>query len=156
TQPWVDDYGHALLLIDHGRIKDDGEQIDDAIFQQNEFFGPRADWKFLLATSGELPFGSRSLVPDDQPRQRKYSYDPLGRLIQVEGFLTGTLPLDRHHEEGKPTAAPPPAASKDHTWVELAGYAYDGLDNTVKLTGPNGRCRQIEYDRDFGQLPERI
>jgi RHS repeat-associated protein len=152
----VDIYGNTVEAINHGRIKEDGGAVDDPIIRNTVFAAPRPDWKFLPSVSTVAAFPSRSRVPDDHFRKTSYDYDSAGRLTEIKSYLTGTIPLDRRHETGAPVALSPPNASLNNVWVSLAKYAYDPFDNVVQYRGPNGRCQQITYDKNFAQLVDSM
>src|SRR5262249_32128199 len=102
------------------------------------------------------PFSARPGIPADHPRIVAYEYDEAGRLAAAHAFLSGTLPLDRHHEDPAGVVAPPPPGAS-HDGVALLGrYHYDEFDNIARVELPAGSsvaCQTIHYDYDFAQLP---
>src|SRR5262249_4286874 len=69
--------------------------------------------------------------------------------------LTGTVALDRFHENAaKFTAPDPPNKSADQTNIELMGFVIDpSTGNITRATGPNGHCVDFAFDSAYKQLP---
>jgi RHS repeat-associated protein len=145
----VDDYGNVVWHVDRGQIKDDGGAIDKPIERTVVMNAPRGDWKFLPASVTVAPFRGSFL-----PRQRRLEYDALGRLWKVYATLTGTLSLQRFHEDPlKKVAERPKSASRDGE-ILLALTEYDDFGNITIVEGPNGHCALTEFDSDYASLPQ--
>lgn len=97
----LDDRGNVVEHVDVGRIDEAERPLDDAIVRTTVMYPPRADGKSLPKSVTVAPFSDRTIigVPADQPRVRRFEYDALGRLGKVFASLTGTLALDRSHED---------------------------------------------------------
>jgi RHS repeat-associated protein len=78
-------------------------------------------------------------------------YDIGGNLTGSSGELVGTLPLDRFHETNKPVAPTPSSASADGT-IAMTAQTYDSFGDLTKIVLPNGRCRNVNYDDNYGEL----
>lgn len=147
-----DGFGNVTKRIDHGRIQDNGDPIDQPIELTFTLAAPRSDWKFLVKTIETAPFAHRTGVPDDALRRRRMEYDAGGRLKAVFAGLNGTVPLDRRHESAAATAPAPPGASVDGD-VRLSLFDYDQYGNVVRLEEPNGRCTTTVFDPLFAEFP---
>jgi YD repeat-containing protein len=150
----LDTNGRLLEATDHGRIKDDGGPVDDPIVRNVKVGALRGDWRFLAESVRVEPFPVRMSppTPTDMARDRRFEYDAAGRLKAVYAKLTGTLPLDRRHEDpARQVAQVPSSASRDGD-VRLAQFTYDEFDNVTYVVEPAGRCEQRIYDADFSQL----
>lgn len=152
TSQVLDLYGNLEKRVEHGRIKDSGAPIDDPIISSLTYEPLRSDWKFLTATATTGAFPVRPGIAADYARQRRFVYDPIGRLSEVFIRLEGTLTLDRHHEDTSKTTAPSaPDASKDSD-IRILRIGYDTVGNVQSIEGANSRCTVLEYDRYFLQL----
>jgi RHS repeat-associated protein len=150
----TDDYGNLVQRTDHGRIQDNGDPIDDAVVTNIIMDPPRSDWRFLPQRIHTEPIAARPGVPTDRARIVLFDYDDAGRLTASRAILTGTLPLDRHHEDVVAAIAPLPLGAAVDTVVPLAGYHYDDFDNIVRVEAPAGICIAFSYDPDYAQLSE--
>jgi RHS repeat-associated protein len=154
TTTQTDGYGNLVKRIDRGRIRDNGDPIDDAVVTSVRMQPPRPDWRFLPERVRTEPFAARAGIPADRPRIVDFEYDEAGRLAAARAILTGTLPLDRHHEDPAAAVAPPPPGASYDTVTLLAGYHYDDFDNVVRVEAPAGSCSTVGYDHVYAQLPE--
>src|SRR5262249_40737417 len=82
-----------------------------------------------------------------------YQYDGYGDVVQVSGQLSGTLPLDRFHEDPTAAVAAAPATQSVDGTILLSKIAYDTQGNWTSTRGANGRCMHADYDKNYGQLP---
>ncbi|MBI5535278.1 MAG: VCBS repeat-containing protein [Deltaproteobacteria bacterium] len=79
-------------------------------------------------------------------------YNDFGDPATTQAELVGTVALDRFAPDDGDTAPLPADRSQDglittgHTW-------YDAFGNVILEAGPNGRCREVEYDEQHGFLP---
>jgi RHS repeat-associated protein len=79
------------------------------------------------------------------------SYDAFGAPTATTAELTGTVPLLRSHALTGRTWAPTPSdAVSDNPALPLGTRAYDSFGNLIKETGPNHRCRTIDYEASLG------
>jgi RHS repeat-associated protein len=150
-----DQFGSLVGFTDHGRIRENGAPFDDPIVTAVTMLPARPDWRFLPSRARTEPFASRPGIPGDLPRRLFYDYDDAGRLVTIKAFLSGTLPLDRHHEDPAAAVAPPPPNASFNSLALLALYQYDDLGNIVRFEAPAGSCIVYEYDRAYGQWPVR-
>lgn len=152
----LDDRGNVVEHVDMGRIRDNGKPWDDPIVRTVVMSPPRADWKFLPESVTVSPFPDRSAlgVPLDQPRTRTFKYDDLGRVVGVFATLSGTVPLERGHEDPSKRLAPaPPSASKDDSILLVHNKEYDAFGNVTLALGPNEQCVSILFDKEYAHLP---
>ncbi len=79
------------------------------------------------------------------------AYTPEGVPETSTQKLSGSIALDRFRVGGGAVALPPADASTgaDIVWKT----DYDGFGNVIKEFGPNGRCRSVDYDAQYAQLP---
>ncbi len=148
-----DAYGDMIEHVDLGRIHEDGTPIDNPIITDITMRPPHPSWRFVPERVFVRPFPNRPGVPTDQPRILFYEQDDAGRVQSVSMALSGTLPLQRHHEDPNGAVAPPPQDAAYDSVALIAVYTYDRFDNIVKVEGPSGRCTGLEYDWQFAQLP---
>jgi len=147
-----DPYGNVVQSVAYGHIKDDGGLIDDPVVTAVLQNPPRSDWRFLPARVQTGAASARPGVPPDQARITVFEQDAGGRLTAMQGLLTGTLPLDRHHQDpSAAVAAAPPGASVDGM-VLVARYTYDQFDNVVQIE-TSGDCGAFIYDPTMPNFP---
>ena len=79
------------------------------------------------------------------------AYTPEGVPETSTQKLSGFEALDRFRVGGGAVAPPPADASTgaDIVWETQ----YDSFGNVIKEFGPNGRCREVDYDPSYSQLP---
>jgi len=143
----LDHWGNVVRHVDQGQVTDDGSRFDEPIERTVVMNPPRGDWKFLPSSVTVAPFTF------SRPRQRRFEYDELGQLKKVFATLTGTLPLERFHEDPlKRVAGTPSTASRDGE-ILIASMEYDDFGNITLVEGPNGHCATTEFDRDYASLP---
>jgi len=96
------------------------------------------------------------ITPSGPVRDLTYGYDTAGNLLDVYGVLSGTLPLQRSHEDpsAKFASGPGPNASIDGM-VHLQHRALDpnGDGNVLLVQAPDNQCVRYAYDQAFAQLP---
>jgi RHS repeat-associated protein len=147
----LDDVGNVVWHVDRGQVKDDGRRVDEPIVRTVVMNAPRGDWRFLPKSVTVAPFSGAL----DLPRQRRFEYDALGQLTKVFATLTGTLPLDRFHEDPlKQVAGAPSSASRDGE-ILIARTEYDDFGNVTLVEGSNGHCATTDFDRDYASLAQR-
>ncbi len=112
-----------------------------------------------LAQQATRPDGSGARVRATS-RERVYflgklrdtttTYTPEGAPATTTTTLLHTLELDRFHAGGGATALPPGDASTGTpiVWTNQ----YDAFGNLSRETGPNARCRNVDYDEEYDQL----
>ena len=147
-----DEFGSVVTWTDHGRIRPNGQAVDDPIVTTVRTLPPRPDWRFLPDRVRTDPFPARPGIPGDLPRTLIYDYDGAGRLTSVSAILAGTLHLDRRHEDPTAARAPPPPNASYNTVALLGLYGYDDLDNIVRYEAPAGSCAFFRYDRAYAHL----
>lgn len=150
-----DKHGRVFISTNHGRIKEDGTAIDPPILTRIMHSALRPDWKSLIQSTHTDPFTypSEAKVPQDLPRETRFTYDQRGRLTTVSAALTGTISLQRSHEDPLQAVAPsPPHASRDRM-VRMLRLEYDDYDNVIIKQGSNDLCEKTIFDEDFHELP---
>jgi RHS repeat-associated protein len=146
-----DSYGNIVKSVAHGRVKDDGSAIDNAVVTTVTTRPPRPDWRFLPKSKETSGFPARIGVPKDENRVLVFDEDSAGRPSAVHAILTGTLPLDRRHEDATANiASPPPSASYDSV-VRLARYYYDEFDNLIRVSTQSD-CTEFTYESNYRDL----
>lgn len=150
-----DKHGRVFISTNHGRIKEDGTAIDPPIMTRITHSALRPDWKSLIQSTHTDPFTypTEAQVPQDLPRETRFTYDQRGRLTTVSAALTGTISLQRSHEDPLQAVAPsPPHASRDGM-VRMLRLEYDDYDNIIIKQGANDLCEKTIFDADFHELP---
>ena len=72
--------------------------------------------------------------------------------LNTHALLSGTLPLDRFHENAAKAVAPvPPNGSVDGT-ILVSSSTYDAFGNMTSQTEPNGRCGSATFDSAYAEL----
>jgi RHS repeat-associated protein len=151
----TDGYGNLVKHVEHGRIRNNGDPIDDPIVTTITMSPPRPDWRFLTERTRTEPFADRSGVPRDLPRTVLYEYDDAGRFAASHAILLGTVALQRHHEDATATVAPPPAQASHDGLALIERHLYDTFDNVIRVERPGAgaiSCSARSYDRAFAQL----
>jgi len=153
TTRHVDDHGNEVESIAWGQV--DGT-ADPAIVTS-------ATWQDV---GGSLPGLFRS-----QDRTVSYAsglpgpartfhevHSAAGDLTDVFADLDGTLPLLRHHEDATKAIAPlpPDASATGNHRVQIAHFDRDELGNVRRIEQPGGRCRGVQYDESFADLPTSV
>jgi RHS repeat-associated protein len=147
----VDFFGNAVQAIAYGCVQG-CSSMDETISTFTLADRPSGDTSgWLWRTMETYVLGS--LTPF-KLHDTFMTYDPLGHLVQTSAMLSGTLPLDRFHEDPtKQIAPPPPGASADGVIVLSTITQRDGFGNVTFETGANGRCRAQQFDASYAQLP---
>src|SRR6266540_2838954 len=157
TSTVVDRFGNRTTQIASGCREASGcpDGIDEVITNHTEPARPDGDRTGWLWRTG------RSFVTGDQHagvrrNENTIVYNAVGDPIRLEMVLSGTLPLDRHHEIGGAAVAPaPPSASQgvDAAMpVFMVEQARDQFGNITFAAGANARCREAEFDESYAQL----
>ncbi|MBI5531670.1 MAG: hypothetical protein HY898_03070 [Deltaproteobacteria bacterium] len=85
------------------------------------------------------------------------SYDLHGNPKETKAWLQDVGSLDRTGPDGTSAGtAPLPAGTHAQgfaDWITTGNTWYDSFGNAVIETGPNGRCREVDYDGMHAQLP---
>lgn len=149
TSVTVDAFGNKL--VDTALGCTEGCATDETITSHTVPERPAGDTTgWLFRTVETWVEGSR------HPGKRQHhftKYQSDGEATETSAELLGTLPLDRFHAKGDPVAGAPPNASHDGT-VVLSTMLYDLTGNLTYETGPDGRCRSIDYaDDPFATFP---
>ncbi len=148
-----DDYGNVTESIQHGCVSGCPEGPDETITAHSTFELPDDDasgWLWRETTShvtGSVHAERRSEV--------KSRYDGFGKLVEARAVLSGTLPLDRHHEADLAIAPAPTGASGGIAApVELVTLTntYNALGQVTFVRGANGRCSSSSLDAAYSQL----
>jgi RHS repeat-associated protein len=150
----LDDVGNTLTSIDDGRVQDDLSPIDRPIrvdsVPQNFYFTNPGSWIWRTAQTsvsydagGDAPLG-----PDAPVRTTATDFDSLGRPRYQWALLTGSLPLNRRHQNPSEQIAPPPAQASTDGWLLVSHTLYDSYGNATSIEGPNGSCSTSDYSQD--------
>jgi hypothetical protein len=83
-------------------------------------------------------------------KEATFEYSPEGALVETTYALTGTLALDRFHATSGSVAGAPADASNGDPIVSSSIYTEFG--NLMRETGPNNRCRDLDYSSDPYEL----
>ncbi|HVJ88455.1 MAG TPA: toxin TcdB middle/N-terminal domain-containing protein, partial [Labilithrix sp.] len=81
------------------------------------------------------------------------SFDAYGLVTSEEMHLTGTLPLDRFHEDPGKSVAPTLANAVTDGTYETRTFGHDAFGNPTSMTTPTGHCTEATFDTAFAQLP---
>src|SRR5262249_12092863 len=97
------------------------------------------------------------LHPNPARRDEKnFSYNASGDRIQTSMVLSGTLELQRRHENALDVAPPPPGASggvNAPETVPILDETPDQFGNITSRVGANARCRNVGFDGSYADLP---
>ncbi|WXA79897.1 hypothetical protein LVJ94_28545 [Pendulispora rubella] len=87
-------------------------------------------------------------------RHSSFEYDNFGQVLKTYADLSGTLPLQRFHEEPDGVVAPPPADASQNGDHQLhSEVVYDDFGNPVRVKNAKGtRCADTIFDAPFAQL----
>lgn len=151
TEQRLDDVGNVVWHVDRGRVKSDGGRYDEPIERTVIMNPPRSDWRFLPRSVTVAAFSGAL----DLPRQRRFEYDALGQLTKVFATLTGTLPLDRRHEDPLKAIAPPPSSASRDGEILVVRSEYDDFGNVTLVETPGDHCVATKFDRDYASLSRR-
>ncbi|WP_394847084.1 hypothetical protein LZC95_06400 [Pendulispora brunnea] len=87
-------------------------------------------------------------------RHSYFEYNQRGQVVKTFSDLTGTVPLQRFHEESAAVAPPPGDASQDGTRRLVSETVFDNFGNPKRVKNATGiRCADTAYDKDYGELP---
>ncbi len=138
--------------------------IDRPIRVEEDWSLPPGDptgWNYRLTATrtGYTTTPSGTALDPIGERSFSYNYYASGKVKQVFGTLSGTLPLTNRTPQG---AAPQPVDASTPGLVCLAGCSvfnetlgiqYDAYGNVVEAPSPNNRCTATVYDSLYHQLP---
>ena len=146
----VDLFGNATAFMDDGCI--DGcattdESITTSLVPQ-PVPGDTSGW--LYRTVESYVTGSQTA---GRWKDTLTQYNPQGDATLVQAALSGTLELDRFHEDPTAQVAPRPPTQSSTPLVLVSAQTYDAFGRPQQQTAPNGRCRQVGYEQAFDQLP---
>jgi hypothetical protein len=144
----LDTFGNVTDTIDDGCV-DGCLAVDESLTSHTTPGLPADD------TGGWLWRPVESWTTGGTPTQWHHQYtdfDGHGEPTRVSGQLTGSLPLDRFHEDPTQSVAPAPADASQDGVIVLSTTQYDAFGNVSALTGAHGRCSSRAYDSDFAQL----
>jgi RHS repeat-associated protein len=88
-------------------------------------------------------------VSDSENRQRTYSYDALGRLVQLSDTTSGSPGTVLETHSYTPNGREQSFADANNSTTT---YAYDGFDQRVSTTYPDQSAEQYQYDADGNLL----
>jgi RHS repeat-associated protein len=152
----VDFFGNSIVQTDWGCVAGCDTQTADESIETTTVAGrPDGD------TTGWLWRTMKSFVTGNQHRdvkrnENEIQYNPAGDQVLTRMVLSGTVPLDRHHDTfGRAFSEGPPAASSgidEAVIVTVMEQSRDEFGNVFLATAANGRCREISYDAPFKQL----
>jgi RHS repeat-associated protein len=93
------------------------------------------------------------LAPSEKRAHIFTSYDSNGRMTSTQADLHGTLLLDRFHASAaaKIASNSAPNASTDQLFT-VGQWVFDPFGNIAAQSGPNGRCRMLDYATDYSDL----
>jgi len=154
----VDVFGNRVDAAAKGCTEGCPEGVDEIITTHTTPTRPTSDptgWLWRTGIS-QVSGSSYFLGP---LKQTTFDYDSRGALTKTTYQLSGTLALDRFHEKwlsfppGSNDVAPTPSDASPTTASTFAfDTAYDSFGNVTQETGPNLRCRQVEYDGGYSAL----
>jgi RHS repeat-associated protein len=148
----VDAYGNVTDKIASGCT--DCAVVDEVITTHAEPGRIAADpGGWLWRTLSAYVQGSKN----GKSHEQRMTYNSLGDLTMTEGYLSGTLALDRSgvDEEGVSIVAanaPREASSESADWILVSGQQRDAYGNVERAWGPNGHCRSMSYDAKYQEL----
>src|SRR5215472_6184175 len=149
----LDSWGNVTHTAEDGQIQDDGTPVDQAIATDIHYPRSTESWVWKPDRIKTNSFAHQNGIPDGYPRDYSFNYDTRGNLKSVSAVLTGTLPLDRFHEDpSKAIAPPPPNASVDSQTLQLGSWNYDDYGNVLQAAGPDAACTNFAYDDPYKQL----
>jgi RHS repeat-associated protein len=153
----VDAFGNKTDGIASGCMEAAGcpNGVDEILTAHTDQARPSGD------KSGWLWRPVRSYVTGDKHpgirrNEREISYNAAGDPVQTRMVLSGTLPLDRHHDTpGRELSHGPHEASggtQDPVTVILLDQTIDPFGNVNFQAGANARCREVVFDPFFKQF----
>lgn len=149
----IDDFGNPTQATANGTA------TDEAITTHTTFALPAGDvtgWLFRPVSS----YVTGSAHPEHR-REVSFDYASDGDLLKSHATLWGTLPLDRFRAGGGAVApAPTDASAGVDTPADIVTMTYtrDAFGNVVATHAPVDRCRDVDFDSAFAELPvtERV
>ncbi len=149
TSSEVDRFGNAVNAIDRGCV-DGCTSADEAsvVHTTPARIADASGW--LWRTSNEWVQGASSPT---LLRHVERSFDAHGLATSESIHLTGTLPLDRVHEDAAKSVAPTLANAVIDGSYETRATDYDDFGNATSVTSPGGHCVDTTFDPAFAQLP---
>ena len=148
-----DSWGNTTHTVRHGHIQDNGNPIDEPIIADVQPVTPSHHWFWHPGTIAISPFKAQNGIAG-APRALSFQYDNYGNLSDIYAQLTGTLPLERFHENPAKSVAPAPTnASVDNPNLQLGHFVYDNYGSLTQAQAPDNGCQSTIYDALFSQLP---
>jgi RHS repeat-associated protein len=150
----VNKLGNTTAVTDYGSYGLD--QIIQVSSVWNTPMGDATGWNYRLSqTQTAYSDGNGNLIPPI--READYLYNAQGLPTSVSSPLSGTRALQRANPGGETAPTPPPGASQNSAPTQpltLLQMVYDpSFGNLTQVTGPNGQCAAVGYDKVFQQLP---
>ncbi|WP_394841149.1 hypothetical protein LZC95_29275 [Pendulispora brunnea] len=154
TTQELDRFGNPTILADYGVMESFDPIIpkDSAIVNYTVWTlqpGDTSHWIWRPKDSYvRESIGAPSL------RHSSFEYDNFGQVLKTYADLSGTLPLQRFHEDPDKMVAPPPADASQNGDHQLhSEVAYDNFGNAVRVKNAKGtRCADTRFDGPFAQL----
>jgi len=145
----LDRHGEVTESIQHGRVSETLENIDEPLKTTVSPLDCTASWKCR-------PDVQTTEVPGSFNRQTKYTYNAAEDLSDVESLLQGTGQLKRKPASPGATVAETPESASTDGWRKLLHLDYDLVGNITTVHGPGTpeACIQLSYDELFGQFPQ--
>ncbi|MFI5297732.1 MAG: toxin TcdB middle/N-terminal domain-containing protein [Polyangiales bacterium] len=97
-------------------------------------------------------------VGDDgvSKRHERYNqYNAVGDLIGTQAVLSGSIALGRSNPSNPSSARPTPATASLGGLVQTTTITVDSFGQDTFTSRPFGRCRQVDYDAIYAQVPIR-
>jgi hypothetical protein len=107
------------------------------------------------AGNGNTPIAQIYSIAGVEHHFRLPSRYQIGKGCCTSRQNSGTLPLDRHHEDPlKKVAGAPSSASRDGE-IQILRTEYDDFGNVTLVEGSNGHCSTTDFDFDYASLAQR-
>ncbi len=145
----VDSFGNTTDAIDAGCV-DGCDSVDERLTTHTTPDRPAQDssgWLWRLVET--YVSGTSSTT---QWKHTFSQYDGNGDLLTVTAALSGTLLLQRQHEDPTAAVAPTPATAAQDGIVPVSSKSYDSFGNLLTEAGAHGRCRNVTWDQDYAEL----
>lgn len=149
----VDDVGNAITETAEGCIAG-CPTVDEAITTHATHARPPGDTSgWLWRQTASHVTGSIHTSPRRQMRQE---HDAHGNPVRSFATLSGTLPLDRFRAGGGAVAPAPANASGGidaPVELETGVNVFDVFGNVVSTRRALGKCRSVDFDAEYAELP---
>ena len=136
-----DDWGNITTSTDHGRVDDSGNTLDQDIVTTSNFIPADRGLVYISSVAG---VAARPGVPVDPGRKMVYYHNAAGDVYVAGTDLSGSIALDRFHENSGAVAPSPTPTNSNGLTLVVNVYDANGFLTQTE----DGLSRCVKYSSD--------